>query len=328
MIWRAIAAFAIAAVLSASDAVACSLAGPIDAKSISFAALVRDVDSIVIARAIAIDPSDTAGPENRGFGQIGEHSFRFETVERLKGDAPATFDLKGERGSIENYSWRSKRHAPIGEFWLGFGTEGACYSFISVVLGHDYLVLLSAKGELRDAWARGFEPLTADDEWLKAVRYLVANTAAHFARRTDVISFLRAFDLIAVVTPTLCGRPGVEAAFEVTPLWRGTELIDPAQPQQLYAADDAAVLCQLGETRLILAMHRPVTSDNRAIVRLPVRDGQIDLRPLVEEGDQGLGRSRYSLDAVIAPQVEVTGPLDWTLEGLAEALRAAPPTPR
>lgn len=261
--------------------------------------------------------ADLGDDSGAGFGP---YAFTLDVIDRLKGSTPDTFEM---HAFLTDETDATARHARLVPFWsvLDSGSR-SCRPDARLALDTDYLLFLDSNGQYRDFFGYGDEPIRhRDDEWLEAVRRLVAAPDAPM-RTADVVTFLRSFDAVMQVTITDCEPPrypfedkgyAVEALFGEKPTWTFW--------LTAFSRPDS---CEVGASRIFLLPSRKFGPDDILAFGTEVVDGTVDLEPLLIGKTQGdrlpYGDGTLKNGEFLAPQFELTGRLQWTVEALRAAL--------
>lgn len=286
----------------------------------SFRQWVDATPEIVLARVIgARRLPDSDGPYPIDYGP--QYEFTFETVERIKGNAPETFTLR-DRMTPEWVKVDRKilAHDVLGEFWLAFTDVDERDGF---KIDGTYLLFRTAKGDLAQVSGREAEPINATgDKWLVAVKRLAADAQVSHGRDGTLLELLTSSHLIVLANTPRCkeyaGGSRAPAKLEVKEQLWGL----PKTPLQLRPYDPIGVEqgCELNGSRLIIVLDE---KPSRHVIRLRVDplSQTIDFSGMVNGTPTGL------IEVMGGPlwssQAKMSGPLKWTITELRQALKEA-----
>ncbi|MBP6013713.1 MAG: hypothetical protein KBA31_15915 [Alphaproteobacteria bacterium] len=303
--------------LTGAHATATTLARP-EPSEVSFREWVDDAHDIVLARVVAVRRiPDPTGPQL--VDMPTEYEFSFETIERIKGTAPKSFVLR----DIAASDWLPEEsvaadHRSLGPFWLGF-SKGPGHDGFGI--DRTYLLFRTAEGDLASMSGREAQLIkSTSDEWLVAVKRLAANKSLAFGRSGSVLDLLTSAYAVVLAETTECfdvlSERGPSRIAIREQLW-GL----PVSETQLGKFDPFGVgeKCDLqGQRLLVLLKDRPSYDD---LLRFRVTDQAVSFAGLAAGTSEGLIEANGP--GLWFSQVELRGPLRWTLPALRLALRKA-----
>lgn len=307
---------------SITTAKACSTSQPA-AEDVRFSEWVADAGDITLVRVAAARKLPAGTLVEGGWTDfINPYEFTLQTIERVKGAAPRTFKLVGDRldASTKGLDARGlENHQDVGLFWTWF--HGVCYDEPLLVEGAEYLLFRHTDGLVPSLFGRNAARIrTRDDAWLAAVRVLARNPSLKYGRRARLIDFLTSSRAIVVTRTLTCDRDGVPPHSPhpgkqeiVKQLWG-----DPITLTELKDAFSwsKSERCDNGQERLIILLgHWPM--------RLRVLPNQtVDFSGFLDGTDKGMIEDEYQGSRWVA-QVELEGPRVWRLTDMNVALAAS-----
>lgn len=308
-------------VLSLSSASACQAFRP-DPSIVNFANVVREAANITIARVTMASPLalDHAPSYEDDIAR-----FNLQTVERIKGNAPAEFTLDGVPAKdLSAFIARAQaNHNGMGEFWWRFGA--GCGRFPhAYAVGAEFLVFSDANGKPL-AWRDHYSELlpSRDDEWLRAVRALASSPTLKKGRKAKLTDFLASAQTILVSRTTRCEKDGRKQSIRQI----GGQ---PLPADRLTEIDNWAVTsrCEPGRTRLTIAF----ATGYHASIALEVSgdQGTVDFTGFIDGTLQGLSYEAHWAPSGLMPygwlfysQIDLEGPRVWRLVDIEAMLRSA-----
>lgn len=288
-------------------------------EGVSFRKWVTAAHEIVLARVVAVRRSPDSSHAS-ALDEFPKYEFVFETIERIKGNSPATFSLK----SHATWGWVREESVPLshrslGAFWLAFSGSDGHEGF---TIDRTYLLFRTANGELASMSGREAQRIASTaDEWLLAVKRLSSESGREFGRVGSVLELLTSSRAVVLVGTTRCvefgrgdSRPSEFAIKEQ--LW-GL----PISGAELRRYDPFGLeTCKQHPLRLLIV---PEGSDYDALIRLSVttENQLVDFAGIVD-GSWG-GQIEVIGNTILLSQVRIDGSLKWTLADLRIALRSA-----
>ncbi len=292
-----------------------------EAKDVSVRKWVDAAHEILLARVVAVERLVDPSPP-LSYDMPTEYKFKFETIERIKGNSPATFTLVSHAAS----EWPSEEsvataHNSLGLFWLAF-IGGDWHAGFKI--DRTYLLFRTQQGDLSLMRGREAQLISsAGDAWLLAVKRLVANRQEPFGRSASIVELLTMSHAVMLVGQSPCvaapnDGDGTHQLQVKEQLW-GLPISD-AQARRFEGLGYERS-CDQRKLRLVILLK--TGSDYGEAIRLRVEgDSQtVDFTGLVNGTGTGLIESWNNV--LWLSQVRLTGPLKWTLADLRVALRNA-----
>jgi hypothetical protein len=280
----------------------------IEPNEAAFAQIVAKAAEISLVKVVGDRHLERANPSIEDPNTV----FSFQTLERIKGNAPDAFTLEGNLTQYAD-SWLAQSNAAhngIGGFWMHFERTPMRFPPLFAV-GTAFLLFRGADGKVIDAFGRGAEPIASqDDLWLQAVRSLAREQRLKFTRKATYLDFIAASAFVVI-------RECKHHQRSITQIW-GAPL-----KEEIFTHNSDWALANCGEDTRQLVVS---TADGHVLVLdLFGTRQQIDLTGLSEGTEQGLSQAgRLRLGSLWYSQIELEGKRLWLLSDLKRTLQSMP----
>jgi hypothetical protein len=301
--WRAgavLIAMVVAAMASSARAWMPTLLKP---DEVRFSTLVARAADITLVRVVAATPINLGREPGL---EDATTTFSVQTIERIKGNAPADFTLPGVTMVAETHpdfkNFVTASHAGVGHFWTHFDTPVGPFPW-GFAVGSEFLIFRNSDGTPFHAYGRGVELIPSrDDVWLDSVRTLARNPNLKFARKGQLIAFMTS---ARSITKVECNqlRPAMKG------IWGIPAKLDEGWDTPL----DGPSRCRVDGRWLVI---KP-SDENFGALWLPVERMHdiVDFSAFLSGTQRTLGSLWYS-------QIEFEGPRRWTLAEIERSLQS------